>query len=668
METGENIQALRKILDFLRFGSILLLLSHFYAASYETLSEENLNIILIDKLIFNFSEKSFMLNGITRSKCFILLLLLISLLGVKGKKDEKQTILPLCILTAGGLAFYFLSVFLLEIDANPATITSWYITTTSLGYVAILTGLSRISRIIKGKQKKDIFNDFNESFPQQEQLIVNQYSVNIPMEYTFQGKIRKGWLNWQNPFRGTICAGTPGSGKSLFVINTFIRQLVERQFTFGLYDLKFPEQTTILYNHLLKHAHKYPVKPSFHIINFDDLSRTHRCNVLFPDNMTDLTDATDAARTLMMALNRQWQSKEGDFFVESPIIFVTAIFWYLKKFAGGKYCTLPHAIELAQVDYFDLFEVLSMEREIEVFINPFCSALIRGAAEQLEGQIASAKISLARLVSPSLYYVLSGNDFSLDINNPQNPKVVCFGNNPSKVATYGAVLSLYVERMHKLVNKKHQRPCALIYDEFPTLTAQVDMLISTARSNLICVLLGIQDFSQLVRDYGKEKAEVIMNICGNIVSGQVLGESSKSLSERIGKINQEKESLSINTNDVSVSKSTQLESAIPVSRISNLTSGEFVGALADSPQQPVKNKAFHCKITMDFDALKKEQEAYKEIPIIRNVDDSVVMQNFYQIKADVQEIIQSEKDRINNNPMVKQLRAKQKKSPETASN
>jgi hypothetical protein len=75
------------------------------------------------------------------------------------------------------------------------------------------------------------------------------------------------------------------------------------------------------------------------------------------------------------------------------------------------------------VDYKDLIAVLSSEPEIEVLINPFISAWRNEAYEQLEGQIASAKISLARLSSPQLYYVLSGNDFSLDINNPADPKL-----------------------------------------------------------------------------------------------------------------------------------------------------------------------------------------------------------------------------------------------------
>jgi len=437
--------------------------------------------------------------------------------------------------------------------------------------------------------------------------------------------------------------------------------MISKQYTFFVYDFKFPDLTRIVYNSALQQASKYNKPPKLYIINFDDLSRTHRCNAIPPQTMFDITDATESSRTIMLALNREWIKKQGDFFVESPINFVTALFWYLKKYDGGKYCTLPHAIELAQIQYEKLFPVLSLEDEIEALINPFISALTRGAAEQLEGQIASAKICLARLVSPQLYYVLSGSDFSLDLNNPDSPKLICVGNNPSKQQTYGAVLSLYIERMLKLVNRKGQLKSSLIFDEFPTVYVNnIDNLIATARSNKVATTLCVQDISQLKKDYGKEQADVIMNVAGNIISGQVLGETSKLLSERIGKIMQDRESLSINSNDTSLSKSNQLESAIPASKIANLSSGEFVGAVADTPTQRIKLKAFAAEIINDLEAIKKEEAGYQELPPIRVIDNETVMQNYFQIKRDVRDIIEKETQKIENHPEFKQLAATKK--------
>lgn len=350
-----------------------------------------------------------------------------------------------------------------------------------------------------------------------------------------------------------------------------------------VYDFKFDDLSVIVYNTWLENRHKYKVPAEFYVINFDDLSRTHRCNPLNPSGMLDITDAAESARTILMGLNREWIKRQGDFFVESPINFLTAIIWFLRKYRDGEFCTLPHVIELMQADYDSLFTLLRTEKEIDVLINPFVNAYLNDVMEQLEGQIASAKVAMARLSSPQLYYVLSGNDFTLDINDPDKPKLVCMGNNPQKIQIYGAVLSLYVNRLVKLVNKKGKLKSSLVFDEFPTIYLNnMDSLIATARSNKVATCLGIQDFSQLRKDYGREQADVIMNIVGNIVSGQVTGDTAKQLSERFGKIMQDRETLSINSQDTSISRSRQLDAAVPPSKIAALSSGEFVGMVADN--------------------------------------------------------------------------------------
>ena len=445
--------------------------------------------------------------------------------------------------------------------------------------------------------------------------------------------------------------GTPGSGKSYFVIRHIITQHIRKGFTMFVYDFKFDDLSRIAYNTWLKNKHRYPKQPTFYVINFDDLTRSHRCNPLEPSAMTDITDAAESARTILMGLNREWIKRQGDSFVESPINFLTAVIWYLRKYKDGEFCTLPHVIELMQVDYDSLFTLLRAEKEIDVLINPFVNAYLNDVMEQLEGQIASAKVDMARLSSPQLYYVLSGNDFTLDINNPDDPKIVCMGNNPQKIQIYGAILSLYVTRLVKLVNKKGKQKSSLIFDEFPTIYLNnMDSLIATARSNKVATCLGIQDFSQLRKDYGREQADVIMNITGNIVSGQVTGDTAKQLSERFGKIMQDRESLSINASDTSISRSKQLESAVPPSKISALSSGEFVGMVADDPDCKIDLKTFHCEILNNHEVLKKEQDAYKDIQVIRKLDNTMVQRNYLQIKQDVQDIIQSEMERMLNDP------------------
>lgn len=638
MQTGENEQALRKIIDFTRLISIAILLIHFYLSCYPAFQILGLTKPFLNHILLPLS-KMVVFAKVLYAKLAALIFLMVSLVGSKGKKDESIKASRIFIYCIIGLTLYFVSTLFLTIHYSATTKAVLYIGVTVVGYMLLLSGVSLLFRMMKLNFGKDIFNKENESFPQEERFLENEYSINLPAIYNLKGKGRKSWINIINPFRGTLIGGSPGSGKSYFVIRHIITQHIKKGFTMLVYDFKYDDLTKIVYNALLKYGHQYKVKPTQYIINLGNIM--HRANPLEPHTMIDITDAIDSSRTIMLGLNREWIKKQGDFFVESPINFITAIMWFLKKYEDGRYCTLPHVIELAQVEYKDLFEVLLQEPEIEVLINPFVSAWQNEAYEQLEGQIASAKISLARLSSPQLYYVLSGNDFSMDINNPNEPKIICLANNPQKSQIYGAVLSLYINRINKQANRKGQIKCSMIYDEFPTIYFNgIDNLIATARSNKVAVTLAVQDYSQLKKDYGREQAEVILNIVGNIIFGQVTGDTAKQLSERFGKINQEKESVSINSQDTSISKSTQLDYAIPASKISGLSSGEFVGMVADDPNNKIELKTFHNAIQNDHEAIRREEAQYQSIPSIRNIDHAEILMIYHQIKEDVKGIVE----------------------------
>jgi hypothetical protein len=655
MQTGENEQGLRRILDMTRLMGIGVLGLHFYFFCYASFRNWGLVSDLTDRVLDNVWETG-LYQSFYLSKVVALGLLLISLLGAKGRKDEKAKPKSAGIWTCIGLVFYFESYLVFHFIGPVEWISIGYMTATSLGFLAILSGGTRFSRIIRNSLSSEVFNSENETFPQEERRIENEFSVNLPTRYKLKGKVRSAWINIINPFRGLLVLGTPGSGKSYFVIRHVITQHIRKGFSMFVYDFKFDDLSVIVYNTWMKNRGTYAVEPKFYVINFDDLQRSHRCNPLTPETMLDITDAAESARTILMGLNREWIKRQGDFFVESPINFLTAIIWFLRKYSDGEYCTLPHVIELMQLDYDELFTVLRTEKDIEVLINPFVNAYLNDVMEQLEGQIASAKISMARLSSAQLYYVLSGNDFTLDINNPEEPKLVCMGNNPQKIQTYGAVLSLYVNRLVKLVNQKGKLKSSLIFDEFLTIYLNgIDSLIATARSNQVATTLGIQDLSQLRKDYGRELAEVIMGIVGNVVAGQVTGDSAKQLSERIGKIMQDRKSLSINTSDTSVSKSKQLDSAVPPATISSLSSGEFVGLVADNPDCKLVLKAFHSEIINDHVGLKKEQQGYLPIHQIRSISPSIVNRNYLQIKQEVKDIVNSEMERLMQDPAMKHL-------------
>jgi hypothetical protein len=646
MSTGENEQDLRKILDMTRWLSVGMLLLHFYYFCYGFFVQLGWYTAITDRLIQGIAQTG-LFTTVTTSKILTLLLLLVSLLGAQGRKQEDIRASSLLWLLLGGLVIYFASSLLLTLQVGIRVTTYAYISTCALGYALVLSGGTRASRLIRSQLNPDVFNERNETFPQEERLLENEYSVNFTGSYRLQEAVRKSRINIINPFRGLLVTGSPGAGKSWFIILPLIRQQIEKGFGMFIYDFKYDDLSCAAYNWLQQNKQAYAHPPSFYAINFDNLLCSHRCNPLDPESMLDITDATESARTILLGLNREWIRKQGDFFVESPINFVTAVIWFLRKFENGRYCTLPHVIELMQAQYDDLFPVLNTIPEIEVLVNPFITAFQNDAMEQLEGQIASAKIGMARLASPQLYWVLSGNDFTLDINDPLQPKVICVGNNPEKQSTYGAVLSLYIARLIKIVNKKGKQKCSLVFDEFPTIFFNnMDGLIATARSNRVATTLVMQDFSQLRKDYGKEQADVITNICGNIISGQVTGDTAKMLSERFGRIVQQKKSRSINRMDTSTSTSWQLEHAMPASKIASLSSGEFVGMVADDPNEKIRLKMFHAAFVQDTAKLNTEMKSFKPIPKVYELSQQDVLDNYFQIKVDIRNLVENEVNRL----------------------
>jgi hypothetical protein len=660
----EDQRALSKLMDFTRLISVGLLLLHIYWFCYSAFQENGWTLPLIDSILKKLDKGSGLFQQSLYSKWASMLFLGFSCLGTKGVKSETISGKKIGVYLIVGTTLFFANDLLLNLPA-PLTLNAFlYMATLAGGYLLLLKCGNYLSRLFNHDLMKDIFNQENESFPQEEVLMENDFSVNLPTEYQLKGKKRQGWINVVNPFRATGVTGTPGSGKSYAVINQFIKQHIGKGFAIYIYDYKFDDLSKIAYNTLLKNYDKYPVKPSFYVINFDDPAKSHRCNPLLPAMMTDIVDAYESAYTIMLNLNKKWIEKQGEFFVESPINFLASIIWFLKLYENGRYCTFPHAIEFLSRKYEEIFPILGSYPEIENYVKPFVSAFEGGAMEQLEGQIASARIPLSRLASPQLYWVMSGNDFTLDLNNPEAPKVLCVGNNPDRQAIYGAALGLYNARIIKLINKKNKLKTSVIIDELPTIYFKgLDNLIATARSNQVSTLLGFQDFSQLERDYGRAEATVIKNTIGNIFSGQVVGESAKQLSERFGRILQKRQSISLNRDSTSTSTSTQLDSMIPASKIANLSQGMFVGAVADNRGEEISQKVFHATIKIDVKAVKEEESRYQDIPVITNFTDStgqnrmeeIIRHNYIQIKTDIQNLITAEIKRINSSEQTKHL-------------
>ena len=606
MAQEDDLRALGKVMDFMRGISVIFLLINCYWFCYEAFHEWHFTLGIINKILMNFQRTTGLFSSILWTKLFCVVFLALSCLGTKGVKEEKITWTRIWTVLFSGFVFFFLNWWLLVLPIGKIGAASLYIFTLSVGYICLLMGGVWMSRLLKNNLMDDVFNTENESFMQETRLLENEYSVNLPTRFYYKKKWNNGWINVVNPFRASMVLGTPGSGKSYAIVNNYIKQQIEKGFAMYIYDYKFPDLSEIAYNHLLHHLDAYKVKPQFYVINFDDPRRSHRCNPINPAFMTDISDAYESAYTIMLNLNRSWIQKQGDFFVESPIILLAAIIWFLKIYENGKYCTFPHA----------------------------------------------------------LYWVMTSDDFSLDINNPNKPKVLVVGNNPDRQNIYSAALGLYNSRIVKLINKKKQLKSSVIIDELPTIYFRgLDNLIATARSNKVAVCLGFQDFSQLTRDYGDKESKVIQNTVGNVFSGQVVGETAKTLSERFGKVLQQRQSMTINRNDKSTSISTQMDSLIPASKISNLTQGMFVGAVSDNFNERIDQKIFHAEIVVDSAKVSAEMKAYLPIPVIANFineDGSdnlkeTIEANYRKVKQEILLLVDSEIERIKNDSSLQHL-------------
>ena len=622
---------LQRLHEGFRFFSYLILFLTLYIDQLVWFREQGLYIPEFSMVLEKILQLEFLAKTLW-AKTVCIAFLAITCIGTKAKKDRDLKVSAIVLQVITGLLMYWGSLLII------VTVPLAYLLLSFFGFVLLNIGFDNISKLINVNLMKDRFNLENESFPQEQAYEENEYSINLETIYQYRNKQHEGWINVINPFRGTIVIGTPGSGKSYSVVLPFIKQHLEKGFCMCVYDFKFPDLSGVAYNHFLKarKQNKLPKQSRFYVINFDDIRRSYRCNPLAPELMESPIDAFESSRTVLYNLNREWIRKQGEFFSESAVTFFAAVIWFLKKYKDGEYCTLPHAIELLQLEYDDLFEVLSQEKDVVNIINPFINAHKRGANEQLEGQLGSLKIAISKIISKEIYWICSGNDFSLDINNTKHPKVVCLANNPLRIEMYGAVLSLFITRMLKVINRKDQQKTSLIFDELPTIYFRgLDTLIATARSNKISTLLGIQTIDQLIRDYGKEQANAILTNIGNAFAGQSVGETARFIQSRMGKILQERQSININRNTQSATFSTQMDFLVPEGKIATLPQGYMVGQVADNFGQQVGQRNFNCLIDVDTDRIEKEEKNYKEIPDVYHIDN-------------LQELLENNRNRICN--------------------
>jgi len=536
--------------------------------------------IVIDTGLFEYFHKPHLLS---------LVFALIYALGTKGMKSEGITIGSTLAFLILGLGLYFGAFLALALPDKLGMYS--YLSVLFLGYLLLLSGLIRIRRIIVNNLMKDQFNKENKQFNQERRKIENADSINI--------KTKHGWLNIINPYRGTMVLGTPGSGKSYAIVEEYIKQHLQKGFTMLVYDFKYPDLSKVTYNYFLKYRKNYNQPPKIYLVNFNEPKNSHRVNPIAPVLIQSQADALASAESLFLNLNRDYL-KRKDFFTASAVNLIAAIIWFLRGLEGGKFCTLAHVIALLSLSDERLLNILQHQPDIRALLSPFMDAFQKKAFKQLAGQTASARIPLARLATKELFWILSGDDVPLDINNPQNPAVLFLASHPKTQQSYGAIFGLLASTIARVVNEKNRLPLSLIIDELPTIYINgLDNLIATARSNKVSTLLSFQDLAQLERDYGREVANTIFNTVGNKITGAVVAETARKVSDMIGKTIQQRANISYSKRGTTLGKTTTLDYLIPPETIAQLSQGEFCGVLADTFEQQATQKIFHSKVIAD---------------------------------------------------------------------
>lgn len=598
-------------------------------------------------------------SNIFYSKLFTLFIIMVTCVGTRSKKDleldpTKQIIFPLII----GFCLFFGSAFFLMFgNIKGETGFEWYnifyIVLSIVGATLINSALDNVSKRIKSNFMKDRFNLDNESFEQTEELIDNKYSVNIPMQFYYMKKIKKGWLNIVNPFRGSIVIGVPGSGKTFAVINSFIRQHSKKGFALVVYDYKYPDLSKMTYYHYLINKRKgnIPKDFKFNVINFSEIEHSKRINPLKREYIINLSDAIETAEALYESLQKgdKQGGSNSDFFKTSAINLLAASIYFWSRHDNGKFSDLPHVLAFLNKKYDVLFKVLFSEPELLSLVSPFEEAYRSGAVDQLEGQMGSLKIQLSRLATKESFWVFSGNDFNLKVSDKKNPSYLIIANNPKTQSMNSALNALIINRLTRLINDTGNYPTSLIVDESPTLYFhQLATLLSTARSRLVSVCLGIQEIPQLEEQYGKATAKTIMSVIGNVISGQARApETLDWLQKLFGKIKQRKEGITIRRNETTINVNEQMDFIIPASKIGALPAGTLVGQVAIDfgQEEDFPIAMYHCKTNFDIKSIKKEEKGYVDLPKFYNFGteeekEILLQKNFKRIYEEVDKVIE----------------------------
>lgn len=476
--------------------------------------------------------------------------------------------------------------------------------------------------------------------------------------FYFEFETTKGVLIVHKPQQNMYLDAGPGGGKSESWIKGIIYQCAMRNYAGFIYDWEgdptkpgSPILSKIAYGSTEYFRNKNIPTPNFAFINFVDMSRTVRVNVLSEKYVTKGNESLfirNIATTLMKNLESAWKEKT-DFWAKNAINYVFSIAYKCYKDRELGIGTLPHVIAFALSDSDLVFRWLSEDPEISLNMSSMLTAWRLGAQQQTAGAVSSAQTPLVLLNNKYIFWVMSPlpeEEFSLDITDKENPTLLCIGNAPTIKEAISPPISCIASVIMSQMNNPGKQKSVFMVDEFPTIILQgIDTFIGTARKHNVATILAVQDFNQAVRDYGENSAKILKAACGTQAYGMTgNNNTAKDVENLLGELKEAQESFSHQESGTgSMTESLQREKVIKARDVAGQDAGHFIGKVAGG-NPPYFSAQFNmCKFE------EKEIPAFSK-PVTMgagredleiDIMEEIVEKHYYSIISDVNKVLEA---------------------------
>ena len=451
-----------------------------------------------------------------------------------------------------------------------------------------------------------------------------------------------GTIDIDNPNRGILIIGGAGSGKTESFAKPILKECALNAYTGICFDFKFP----VLTNEVESLYNKYRPQIKHYILNPSHPKISHRVNPLNPKYIPYSAYAREYAQTLVNNLMKE-SVKKVDFWTRSSIDLLTACIWFLKE-EHPKICDLPHVLSLILNNHKDLVELLSTNRESGNMIYSLKTAIETDASEQIAGVVSTLQGAISQINNAEFMYCFGADDFDLNLNSKDTPGILSIASNPLLSATLSPLCGLVISVATKMMNQPDRLNSVVLLDELPTIyIPNLEQIPNTGRSNGIASIFMIQDLSQLVDNYGKEKADVLFASCNNHFYGRVASSHTADvLTKQFGKEDRYFDNSSSSGDiilrpNITKGKSIQERDVIKSTTFMNLNVGEFIGR-TDRTEHFVRANFKMINDKNSIDISEKFQTTDNQI------------KNYYNtVQDDIEQLFKDFKDSKNNIPVNK---------------